>query len=824
MKTGNSKKRKKDEYTEGEVEDNWDDDYYDEDDIYDGLNEEDIEFLNKIKKPKHALHPLYKKFLNCKDIISNREITLYDILSCNITDEKRSNLVEKLECLRHIEPHTSDYIEARDQLRNLFLKYTIIDTQSMPAPLNINLSNGFVSIKPSTPNESESSVFKRKIQNLTCNENNRKMLEEKLDEFEESMKGEEKNKLKRWLTAALNLPFDKIVENIKIKKQKEEKKEEKKVKKGKSFIKDRDNIKDCIKEIFKENIETEKEIEKSENDKETKEKETKEKEIKESEKDKEITLKVKSAQEYLNKKLYGMKNVKERLLLFLNKKLREASSRGCNIALLGKPGVGKCLHPETGIIMHDLSIKKAKDIVEGDLLLGDDQLPRLVLSTVRGKEEMFAISQNFGETYVVNKSHILTLYRLKDNNVVDIPLVDVLNKEKEYRPFYCGYIGLKEEDEIAYVIGKNLTCPVSKTTMNPFIPNDALHWSISTKLKFLYGLIDGSEISSSNDNVTSIFVPAGRLQFVDSILNVIRSLGMRCIFNKPFIVINYCQKEDFKIESIGEGEYCGFTINGNERFVLADWTVTHNTAIAKSLAECLDLPFAQVSFGGVTHPDFLMGHDYTYVGSRPGEISRCLSRMGTKNGILFFDEFDKATDKKEIMSTLLHITDFSQNNEFRDNYFPELTQDLSKLWFIYSMNQLPNDPAMLDRLEVIHVDEYTLEERKAICINYLFPKYLKELNIQDKVEVTEEGVKKIIDIANGTKDRKGVRDLERCINLVTEKIYFYLNNKDDKQYEDEYPWYKKMMIKDGKVVVSKQLCETILAFCRKEEVYVNMYM
>ena len=224
MKTGNSKKRKKDEYTEGEVEDNWDDDYYDEDDIYDGLNEEDIEFLNKIKKPKHALHPLYKKFLNCKDIISNREITLYDILSCNITDEKRSNLVEKLECLRHIEPHTSDYIEARDQLRNLFLKYTIIDTQSMPAPLNINLSNGFVSIKPSTPNESESSVFKRKIQNLTCNENNRKMLEEKLDEFEESMKGEEKNKLKRWLTAALNLPFDKIVENIKIKKQKEEKK------------------------------------------------------------------------------------------------------------------------------------------------------------------------------------------------------------------------------------------------------------------------------------------------------------------------------------------------------------------------------------------------------------------------------------------------------------------------------------------------------------------------------------------------------------------------------------------------------------------------
>ena len=97
--------------------------------------------------------------------------------------------------------------------------------------------------------------------------------------------------------------------------------------------------------------------------------------------------------------------------------------------------------------------------------------------------------------------------------------------------------------------------------------------------------------------------------------------------------------------------------------------------------------------------------------------------MKTKNGILFFDEFDKASYRKDIMSTLLHITDFSQNNEYRDHYIPELSQDLSKIWFIYSMNEVPKDPAMLDRLEIIQIDGYTDEDKKIIAKEYILPKY-----------------------------------------------------------------------------------------------------
>ena len=121
-----------------------------------------------------------------------------------------------------------------------------------------------------------------------------------------------------------------------------------------------------------------------------------------------------------------MKNVKERLLLFLNKKLRESNSRGCNIALVGKPGVGKCLHPDTEVRMYDLSIKKAKDIVEGDILLGDDQQPRKVLSVTTGREEMFSVTQTYGDTYIVNRSHILSLRERTTTQIVDISIEDLL--------------------------------------------------------------------------------------------------------------------------------------------------------------------------------------------------------------------------------------------------------------------------------------------------------------------------------------------------------------------------------------------------------------
>jgi ATP-dependent Lon protease len=179
--------------------------------------------------------------------------------------------------------------------------------------------------------------------------------------------------------------------------------------------------------------------------------------------------------------------------------------------------------------------------------------------------------------------------------------------------------------------------------------------------------------------------------------------------------------------------------------------------------------------------------------------------MGTKNGILFFDEFDKASDRKEIMSTLLHVTDFSQNNEFRDNYFPELCQDLGKIWFIYSMNELPKDPAMLDRLEIIKVDGYNFQEKKSIAKEYLFPKFSKELMIENDFKVDEEALHALIKMDNS----EGVRHLERSINLLMEKIYFFLYNRG---MNYDYNWFKQMKdsFSNGVLRVTEDLINKIV--------------
>ena len=675
-------------------------------DIYD---EKDIEFLKKLKKRSMIV---YQKFLETKKILLNRSITIEDILIAEITNEKRANLLEKYESLQQLIPHSLDYNEVRNQIRNQLEKYTN---------------------KKISCDDPDIELFKKKLSEMKLSLSNFKIIEEKINELFETEKGDEKSKLKRWLQLVTSLPFDKF-----------------------------------------------------------------------SKIDKDILLQLEETKNYLDKNLFGMNHVKERLLIFLNKKLR-GENNGCNIALVGNPGVGKCLHPDTPVRLYDFTVKKAKEIKVGDYLMGDDSSPREVLSLTFGKEEMFKIRQEFGESYIVNKSHILTLERKQDQTIIDIPIIDVITKEHLYTPVNGYFSGNVSCESFSYGVlysGNKNELDISYPKDFPNLPFNYLEWSIKDKYNFYYYLTTNSE---SRVYISDSFP-------IRQIVDLLHSAGIRCKREKDFIIFKE-QNEIFRIISMGIGDYVGFTISGNERFLLGDWTATHNTAIAKCLSKCLELPFEQVSFGGISTPEFLLGHDYTYIGSRPGEISRCLSRMGTKNGILFFDEFDKASDRKEIMSTLLHITDFSQNNEFRDHYFPDLCQDLSKIWFIYSMNELPKDPAMLDRLEIIKVDGYTFNEKKTILKEYILPKLSNELKIQNEFILDEKVLQKLI-----SKEKSGVRDLERSINLLMEKIYFFLYNMG---MNYNYDWFLKMKesFKNGKLIIGEELIPMI----DEKSEFINMY-
>lgn len=744
---------------EDDDEDEWDDDVQ-------NLDDEDVRALEKLRREQPKL---FDRFTLAKEIIKSRELSIFDILKAEVSDDKRANLIEEYEILRQTQPCTGEYIEQRDKLRNQFFRYI---AESLVPPRASATSSSSSSSHPApspfriqrTDTQVEAANMRKKLALINMSDANHKVLEEKLDEFEDIDRGEEKTKIKRWINLALQLPFDRLTTNLSLSSA-------------------------------------------------------------------ELTERLKLTEEHFNRRLFGMHHVKERLMLFLNKKLREGNSRGCNIALVGKPGVGKCLHPDTPVRMWDMTVKRAVDVRTGDLLLGDDSRPRAVLSTVTGSEAMYEISQQYGDTYTVNESHILSMRHRVTGEVEDIPVAKFVSGEKlvdQYRPYstsWCGDI----TDERAFELGQKMAGKSSAMYLP--LPELCLHWTMETKMQFFGGFMQQADERGGEWMIVRI----ARNRPYRAVLELLRSAGVRCKV-EPLddgrylnLICHSGPNEQWRIVERGVGNYAGFVIDGNHRFVLGDFTVTHNTAIAKSLAECLQIPFAQLSFGGVSNSEFLMGHDYTYIGSRPGEISRCMTRLGVKNGILFFDEFDKVTDKKEIMSTLLHITDFSQNNEFRDSYFPELTQDLSKVWFIYSMNQLPTDPAMLDRLEVVHVDEYSTEERVQIAQQYLFGKYVKELKIESLVVLEQSGASKLVHYSSGGMDKKGVRELERLMNLVIEKVYFYISNPDAVY---TYPWFKKTRqnvdAETGQVHIDDNLVEAILADKRREwdsrHMYLNMYI
>jgi ATP-dependent Lon protease len=203
------------------------------------------------------------------------------------------------------------------------------------------------------------------------------------------------------------------------------------------------------------------------------------------------------------------------------------------------------------------------------------------------------------------------------------------------------------------------------------------------------------------------------------------------------------------------------------------------TKISRLLAEVLDYPFEQISFGGVDKADFIKGHEYTYVGAQPGEIVKCLKRMGYKNGILFLDEYEKISDCPALASALLHITDSEQNGEYVDNFLNPLKLDLSHIWYIFSMNKLPADAAISDRIFTIQLNGYSHTDKVKIVEDYLLPKALKNINLAPGSIKFKKGcaiylIRKICD----SNDR-GVRTIEKAIASITNKLHFILSHQNE---------------------------------------------
>ncbi len=204
------------------------------------------------------------------------------------------------------------------------------------------------------------------------------------------------------------------------------------------------------------------------------------------------------------------------------------------------------------------------------------------------------------------------------------------------------------------------------------------------------------------------------------------------------------------------------------------------TSLGKSIARALGREFERISVGGVRDEAEIRGHRRTYIGAMPGTIVRALRDAGSNNPVFMIDEIDKMGSdfRGDPSSAMLEVLDPSQNDTFRDHYL-DVTYDLSDVMFIATANVLDTVPGPLrDRMEMIQLAGYTVDEKRHIARRYLVPRQIKANGLKSRnIEFTDTALTAIIE--EYTREA-GVRNLEREIGTVCRKVARVFAESDGK--------------------------------------------
>ena len=302
--------------------------------------------------------------------------------------------------------------------------------------------------------------------------------------------------------------------------------------------------------------------------------------------------------------------------------------------LTGGPGCGKCLDPNTGVLMYNGDIKIIKDIKINEFIMGDDSTPRKVLSVCEGEETMYDIIPKIGYSFRCNGPHILTLqglipqiYSTYNKWVIKYTQLGI-SKIKEFNNLNdCNSFRYTLPDDIydisvneylkgrhiGYIIHSNVKFQPTKLHNFPYIIGYELDYfkkintvykinSYNNRLYLLSGIIDklGSLYKKTIiikycsmcflKDVEFIALSLGLLAFIKN--KILHIIGKLCILQCERIILNSIDEDivnnDFTINNVGVGKYCGFELNGNGRFLLEDFTITHNTTIIGEIINILE--------------------------------------------------------------------------------------------------------------------------------------------------------------------------------------------------------------------------------------------